>query len=79
MEKLNGLKTAEKFKRQTVRQAERVKCGKWFLPVLFVAWGYLWTWFIVDGTFRITAQIVLMVVLALVFYKGSILISLLLG
>lgn len=50
----------------------RVKCGKWLLPVLFVALGYFWTWFIVDGTFKILVQIILIVVLALVFYKGSI-------
>ncbi len=50
----------------------RVKCGKWLLPALFVALGYFWTWFIVDGTYKIMVQIILIVVLALVFYKGSI-------
>ena len=50
----------------------RVKCGKWLLPVFFVALGYFWTWFIVDGTFKITVQVILIVVLALIFYKGSI-------
>ena len=50
----------------------RVKCGKWLFPVLFVALGYFWTWFIVDGTFKITVQVILSVVLALIFYKDSI-------
>lgn len=50
----------------------RIKCGKWLLPILFVALGYFWTWFIVDGTFKITVQVILVVVLALIFYKDSI-------
>ena len=47
----------------------RIKCGKWLLPVIFVVFVYFWTWFIVDGTFKIVAQAILLVVLVLVFYK----------
>lgn len=50
----------------------RVKCGKWLLPVIFVAVAYFWTWFIVDGTFKIVVQVILLVALALVFYKDSV-------
>lgn len=51
----------------------RIKCGKWILPVTFVAVAYFWTWFIIDGTFKIAVQVILGVALALVFYKDSVL------
>lgn len=51
----------------------RIKCGKWILPVIFVAVAYFWTWFIIDGTFKIAVQVILGVALALVFYKDSVL------
>ena len=47
----------------------RVKWGKWLLPVALVVSVYLWTWVIVDGTFKIIAQIIFAVILAFVFYK----------
>lgn len=47
----------------------RIKWGKWLLPVALVAFAYLWTWVIVDGTFKIIAQIIFAVILAFVFYK----------
>lgn len=47
----------------------RVKWGKWLLPVALVVFVYLWTWVIVDGTFKIIAQIIFAVILTLVFYK----------
>ena len=50
----------------------RVKCGKYLLPVAFVVLAYFWTWMIVDGTYKMTIQIILIVTLALVFYKGSV-------
>ena len=51
----------------------RIKYGKWILPVTFVAVAYFWTWFIIDGTFKIAVQVILGVALALVFYKDSVL------
>ena len=50
----------------------RVKWGKWLLPVLFVALAYFWTWFIVDGTFKIVAHIILVISLALAFYQDCV-------
>ena len=50
----------------------RIKCGKWLLPIIFVAVAYFWTWFIVDGTFKIVVQVILVVALALIFYKDSV-------
>lgn len=50
----------------------RVKCGKYLLPVAFVVLAYFWTWMIVDGTYKMTIQIILIVTLSLVFYKGSV-------
>ena len=50
----------------------RIKCGKWLLPIILVAVAYFWTWFIVDGTFKIVVQAILLVALALVFYKDSV-------
>ena len=50
----------------------RVKWGKWLLPVLFVALAYFWTWFIVDGTFKIAVHIILVISLALAFYQDCI-------
>ena len=50
----------------------RVKCGKWLLPIIFVEVAYFWTWFIVDGTFKIVVQAILLVAFALVFYKDSV-------
>ncbi|EOS22794.1 hypothetical protein C806_03407 [Lachnospiraceae bacterium 3-1] len=50
----------------------RIKCGKWLLPVIFVAFAYFWTWFIVDGTFKLAIQVILVVALELVFYKDSV-------
>lgn len=49
----------------------RVKCGKWLLPVLLVAFAYLWTWFISNTTFKIIVQVILIVAFAVVFYKDS--------
>lgn len=50
----------------------RVKCGKYLLPAAFVVLAYFWTWMIVDGTYKMTIQIILIVTLSLVFYKGSV-------
>ena len=50
----------------------RVKWGKYLLPAAFVVLAYFWTWMIVDGTYKMTIQIIWIVTLALVFYKGSV-------
>ena len=50
----------------------RIKCGKYLLPAAFVVLAYFWTWMIIDGTYKMTIQIILIVTLSLVFYKGSV-------
>lgn len=50
----------------------KVKYTNWILPVLLCGLIYFWTWVIVDGTWKLTAQLILVIALGLLLYKDSV-------
>lgn len=50
----------------------KVKYTNWILPVLLCGLIYFWTWVIVDGTWKLTAQLILVIALSRLLYKDSI-------
>lgn len=47
----------------------KVKYTNWLLPILLCGLIYFWTWVIVDGTWKLTAQLLLVIALGLLLYK----------
>lgn len=49
----------------------RVKYGKLLLPIIWGVFTYFWTWVIADGTWKLMAQLILIIILCRLFYKDS--------
>lgn len=50
----------------------RVKYSRMFLPIIWGIFTYFWTWVIADGTWKLTAQLILIIILCRLFYKDSV-------
>ena len=57
---------------ETLCRKPRAKFSRWMPPVIITATTFLWTWFIVDATYKLPCVLLLLIILYMLCYKVSI-------